>query len=54
MTAYTGHAAAARCRSRRWSAAVQLGWFTHVAGAGSPRATYHDTIAPAVAAEDLG
>jgi hypothetical protein len=33
---------------------VQLGWFTHVAGAGSPRATYHDTIAPAVAAEDLG
>jgi hypothetical protein len=24
---------------------VQLGWFTHVAAAGSPRATVRDTIA---------
>jgi len=33
---------------------MQLGWFTHVAGAGSPRATYRDTIALAVAAEEFG
>ena len=33
---------------------VQLGYITHVAGSGSPRATYRDTIDLAVAAEELG
>jgi alkanesulfonate monooxygenase SsuD/methylene tetrahydromethanopterin reductase-like flavin-dependent oxidoreductase (luciferase family) len=35
-------------------AAVQLGYLTHVAGHGSPAAVYRDTVALAVAAEELG
>ena len=33
---------------------VQVGYFTHVTGTVSPRAAYRDTIALAVAAEELG
>ena len=33
---------------------MQLGYLTHVAGHGSPAAVYRDTVALAVAAEELG
>ena len=33
---------------------MQLGYLTHVAGHGSPAAIYRDTVALAMAAEELG